>query len=261
MDLHHQLDQSYRIPRRAQAQRTQLRTQALLRFGHLEPAQLLAAPTTLMGEDQPVSARIMSSYSQEAALAQSGTVGVLIFGSATKPGGGWLNGAKAQEEDISLASTWGTQAALAPEGFYGRYKGLGGLGPDQALLAPGFWLADPYGIELPAPLPVVFAGVAAPNLENLEIAALPLSELIDHLARRLAAALIGWRQAGVHTVVMGAIGCGVFQWKPEDSARALRKAVNHVRSTGNALPEIVLALPDPRFESNFADVLLKPRAA
>ena len=42
---------------------------------------------------------------------EEGRVGVLVFCSATRPGGGWLTGATAQEESISRASTWALSCA------------------------------------------------------------------------------------------------------------------------------------------------------
>jgi uncharacterized protein (TIGR02452 family) len=211
-----------------------------------------------MGNNAPVNVQIVDSDSHSAAYHLEGLAGVLIFGSSTKPGGGWLNGAKAQEEDISLASTWGEQARRAPAGFYGSREGLGGVGPDKALIAEGLWLRTPAGGVPEAPRRVIFAGVAAPNLTNPDTAGLPAGERCDRLARRLAAALAGWADAGVQTVVMGAIGCGVFQWEGADSARALRLALNHHRTVAGSLPHVVLAMPDARLAQAFQTVLAAP---
>lgn len=258
MNIYNSLDQSYRSPRRAQAQRVLALTQPILQSGQILPAEARNAPETLISAPkarQSNNIRIIQDYSQPAAMACDGLVGVLIFGSSSKPGGGWLNGAKAQEEDISLTSTWGAQASLAPAGFYGDRKGLGGLGPDKTLLAKGYWLLNEHGQSLPAPRAAVFASVAAPNMANHQVAALPQSQRIDHLARRLVAAFTGWQEAGVDQVVLGAIGCGVFQWPPGDSALALRLALQHQRATGTSLPAIVLALPDPAMIPFFAQEL------
>ena len=152
MNIYNSLDQSYRSPRRAQAQRVLALTQPMLQSGQILPAEARNAPETLISAPkarQSNNIRIIQDYSQPPAMACDGLVGVLIFGSSSKPGGGWLNGAKAQEEDISLTSTWGAQASLAPAGFYDDRKGLGGLGPDKALLAKGYSRRHPPLRSLP----------------------------------------------------------------------------------------------------------------
>lgn len=261
MDRHHAADQSYRIPRRARADRTSERALALMAFGRIKPPTLVRAPSVLLGQDAPIEAPLLvRGCSQTAAMAGEGLVSVLVFGSSTKPGGGWRNGACAQEEDLSLASTWGVQAEAAPEGFYKDRKGLGGLGPDAVLVAHGGWLADPHGVPLFPFRPVLFTGVAAPNLGHPATGGLSKAVLIDHLARRLAGALLATAQAGATQAVMGAIGCGVFQWRPEDSAIALRRAVNHVHACTEGAPQIVLALPDPKMEAAFLQALTAPAA-
>lgn len=246
---------SVRGPRRIQAARVQSLTQALLARGEISPAQLRAIPEKLRGGNDSVRVPIHPGTSQPVATAQTGRTGVLIFGSANRPGGGWLNGAKAQEEDISLASTWALQAARAPAGFYTHESGLGGLGPDRLLVASGYWLMGPDGQALDRPQSVVFGGVAAPNLANPGIARLPRGQCVDHLARRLAGLLLAWEDHGVCTGVLGAIGCGVFQWSGEDSAQALRLALNHYRSEGNGRVQVILAMPDARLAETFSQIL------
>lgn len=254
--LHFQRDQSYRIPRREQAQRVSGLAQELRAQGKIAPPQLLDAPLALFGNAHPVNiGSLFPGYSQPAALSLEGTVGVLIFGSSTKPGGGWRNGAKAQEEDISLHSTWGVQAEAAPAGFYTASRDLGGIGPDKVLLAHGYWLLDVHGNKLATPRPVVFADVAAPNRGHPKASSIAPQQHIDHLARRLAGALIGWQHAGVSDVVMGAIGCGVFKWPVAESATALRMAFNHVRALGNPMPQLHLALPDESMRGIFTHTL------
>lgn len=251
--LHHQRDQSYRVPRKAQALRVQARTNTMIENGAIKSAHVAPVDISLTACRNKTPIQIDPDFSQQVAMRQSGKVGVLIFGSATKPGGGWLNGAKAQEEDISLASTWGTQASMA-RGFYENTKGLGGLGPDKVLIAQGAWLTDAHGAFLSTPSPVVFAGIAAPNLKNPETARLPQRVLTQHLAQRLATALEEWRKLGVDCAVMGAIGCGVFEWDPKDSALALKMALSHHYGAGGTI-EIVLAMPDPKFAQIFSDTL------
>lgn len=241
-----------RAPRRARALITQKLTQELLASGAIAPAQLFDVPKIHHGppvQDNPVPHSIMPTHSHAAALAQPGLSGVLIFGSHAHPGGGWLNGAKAQEEDVSLVSTWASQAALVPQ-FYGADS----FGPDHVLMAKGLWLVDDQLTPLTPPRPVMFAGIAAPNQANPAVAKMDRDVLINALAQRLGVALRQWRAAGAQRVVLGAIGCGVFRWDPADSAAALRLAVNRVKWD----KEIVLAMPDPALAKVFERILSAP---
>ena len=254
LHLHHGRDQSYREPRRAQAAATKLRTETLLSRDEIKPAWLEEAPKRLLGTVRPEVLEMVASTSQVAALGRPGRVGVLVFGSPNRPGGGWLNGAKAQEEDVSLASTWASQAALS-SGFYDATTGLGGWGPDSALIARGLWLTDEAGDRLRPARPVVFGGVAAPNAANPAVAKLPTDQRIDALAKRLAAVLSGFHTEGVDSIVLGAIGCGVFRWAGVDSAYALALALAHRRTQGHDSAPVVLAMPDPILAEEFRQAL------
>ena len=244
------MNEQVRAPRRIKAAHSKLLTQKLLRAGVLTPAKLIQAPTKIKSTDRPYAPIVVSSYSQPAAQLSSARSGVLVFCSFTKPGGGWENGAVAQEEDISLQSSWGIQAQEAQPGFYQTKGDNDGLGSDCVLMAEGVWFSDSNGRPLIKPQPVVFAGVAAPNRKSPHLHASPNIQ-IDHLARRLTAALDAWSQMGVDRVVLGAIGCGVFAWPGEESAYALRQALGASVWKG----ELVLAMPDAKLAAIFKTVL------
>ena len=67
------------------------------------------------------------------------------------------------------------------------------------------------------------------------------------LPKRLRTAFDVWHEKGVTTVIAGAIGCGVFRWKGEDSARALRLALESTPWRGR----LILAMPDPNLGVTF----------
>lgn len=193
--------------------------------------------------------RFVSQKTNEACLSvPSKSLGALVFGSATRPGGGWRNGAVAQEEDVSLASTWGLQAEKAPEGFYKTQKGWGS---DSCLAAKGVYLFDTYGHALSDPRPCLFISIAAPNQKIPEMKKHPKERLIEALEKRLLAALNHWAGENIQTVVVGAIGCGVFEWDPKDSAEAYKRALQKSKFQG----ELVFALPDPTFREVFEEKL------
>lgn len=234
--------------RRNRAKRVKALALSMMDNHTIQAAKLLGVPQKLNVQQSLPSIGFIPNFSQEAAWGLTGRVGVLIFCSYRKPGGGWENGAKAQEEDVSLASTWAVQAAAASPGFY---ESNDGMGADQVLLAEGYWLYDLKGQPLHQPLPVVFGGVAAPNRQVENVRQQSSQELIDVLARRLTGMFDAWQDANVQTIVSGAIGCGVFEWKGEDSALALQKALQATRWKGR----FILAMPDERLEQAFKLVL------
>ena len=185
---------------------------------------------------------------QQASQQSVTPTGVLVFGSATRPGGGWRNGARAQEEDVSLCSTWGVQAENAPEGFYKQQKGFGAK---SVLCAEGFWLTDQYGNDLPKPLPCSFISIACPNRKIPFVSQTLYPQLIDMLAPRIVAALNHWQEKKIPHVVLGAIGCGVFEWDPIYSALAFKKAIEHSKYQG----EIVFAFTDENIKKVFEQQL------
>jgi uncharacterized protein (TIGR02452 family) len=191
-----------------------------------------------------LSLEIASASSEEVAMGLLKNHGVLIFASSTKPGGGWRNGAVAQEEDVSLHSTWGYQAEKAEAGFYGDTQGLG---PDKVLAADGAWLVHTDQYRLGQPVPAVFIAVAAPNRQVEAVREKAVDVLVEALAKRLRTAFDVWHEKGVETVIAGAIGCGVFRWKGEDSARALRLALESTPWRGR----LILAMPDPNLGVTF----------
>lgn len=241
--------------RRSRAAFLQEETQRLLDEGDLSPARLVDASAQLsLDNPTPVSLEFKSEFSQMVSQSHFGKNGVMIFGSAEKPGGGWLNGAIAQEEDVSLLSTWGTQAAKAPAGYYGTTQGMG---EDNVLVADGAWVISTDEYLLTPFTPVSFVGVAAPNRRAEAVRDEPAPKLIDHLARRLRTAFDAWHEAGVPTVIGGAIGCGVFKWPPEESAQALLLALRSTPWRGH----LILAMPDYGFVQAFEKVLAPLRQA
>jgi uncharacterized protein (TIGR02452 family) len=247
--------ETIRAPRRLQAATIKALSGVLMDTGVLAPAQVHPAASVdrLNASDRAVDFRILPTHSHAAAFEAPGLTGVLIFGSSRRPGGGWENGAKAQEEDVSLVSTWAVQAA-ASQGFY-QENHL--AGQDLVLMARGGWLMDPQGANLDPPRPVMFAGIAAPNRADPKIAALPAAYQQERLACRLLGALDAWERQSVDTLVLGAIGCGVFRWPAEESAKALRMALNASTWKG----DLILAMPDPVLAKVFSQVLSAPKAS
>ena len=226
-------------------------TQGMFDTGDIRGADALAAdaPLTVRPDAQRMWS-ITAGLTHEVALMAPGRHGALIFASGTKPGGGWRNGAIAQEEDVCMHGTWGLQAEHAGPGFYGD-EATAGLGPDAVLMAEGAWLIHPNQFALGGPVSVVFGAVAAPNRHHSAVRDLPSEALEEVLARRLRTAFDAWADRDVPTVVAGAIGCGVFCWAGDASARALIRGLVHSRWGGR----LILAMPDPVLAATFSKAL------
>lgn len=255
---HHPKDKEHRMELARQALSA---SKSLMESNEITPATVIPAIDRLaiMPTQPSLYAEFEDGFTQDVGLRMPENTGVLIFGSSTQPGGGWLNGAKAQEEDVSLASTWGYQATEGGEDFYIKDDSPSGIGPDKVLSAKGYWLFDQYGYPLEKKIPAHFISVSAPNLATSEAQRLRKDILIETLGRRIATALEVWRQEGVENVLMGAIGCGVFKWDATDSAIAVSKGIAHFRRRYGNNMKITFAMVDPDIKEAYDRVLGDPR--
>ncbi len=189
---------------------------------HLPEDPLGALPATV----EPVIEVTGESTVEAGRRLGPGTV-ALVFASARNPGGGFLGGARAQEEDIARASALYACQLTAPA-FYAYHRAEPDLRySDRVIYSPdvpvfrdhdGSLLERPYGLS--------FLTSAAPNLGAIlrsqpQHAASVPSILATRAERilRVAAA------HGHRRIVLGAWGCGVFRNSPEVVASAFRAAL------------------------------------
>ena len=172
--------------------------------------------------------------------------GVLVFCSATRPGGGWLTGAMAQEEAVSRASTW----ALSCDNprFYSD-KGNDGYFYKNAVLSVAGKVFERNNTPLSKPALVHFVGMCAPNARAMEEhhqhpeSPAMRGRIVDALVLRMRMALQAFAQAECSTIVLGAVGCGVFRVQLEDCVQAWDKAL---RLDGAPFERVVFGLgPNP----------------
>ncbi|MDR0269720.1 TIGR02452 family protein [Paenibacillus sp.] len=142
-------------------------------------------------------------------------VGVLNFASAKNPGGGFLNGAMAQEESLAASSgLYGTQ--LLHEGYYQAnrvYKSM--MYTDHAIYSPDVMFFRDERFELleqpvtasVLTLPAVNYGQVLLKGENPQRAR---QVMLDRM--RLSLAIFAAR--GDRNLILGAYGCGVFRNDP-----------------------------------------------
>ena len=143
------------------------------------------------------------------ALDEGLNVVALNFASAKNVGGGWLNGARAQEEYLcrhsTLADSIGGQRAFYEfhdEHRAPRYSSF-------MIYSPGVPVVRDEWNNLAAPWPLSFITAAAPNLNNGM--AMPTAEL-NELWRERIARVFDVSLAHDHdALILGAWGCGAFK--------------------------------------------------
>ncbi|MEU2715428.1 TIGR02452 family protein [Streptomyces sp. NPDC007205] len=168
---------------------------------------------------------VTGESSLEAARRLAGApVAVLNFASARNPGGGYLNGAQAQEEALCRASALYT-CLLTARSFYDHHRAhRDPFYTDRVIHSPAVPVfRDDRGRLLAEPYRAGFLTAAAPNAGVVrrtepERAA----ELPDALAVRAERVLQTAAAHGYRRLVLGAWGCGVFQNDPVQVAGAFR---------------------------------------
>lgn len=183
---------------------------------------------------------------------------VLNFASAKNPGGGFLNGAVAQEE--SLARSSALHASIAPSAMYAQHVPGDGLYTDWMIWSPRVpvFRDDVTGALLEEPYLASFLTAAAPNATVVkEHQPTRAAELPVVLRRRIVRALAIAALHGHARLVLGAWGCGVFGNDPELVADLFKEELA-LRFDG-VFDEVVFAIydrtPDRRtiapFEARF----------
>lgn len=171
-------------------------------------------------------------------------VACLNFASARNAGGGFLNGAQAQEESIARSSA--VYPALRAAGdFYAFHRADRGLlYSDRVIHSPGVPVfRDDRGRFLPRAWPVSILTSAAPNRaviarDHPEL----LAQVPAVLTRRAARVVRVAASHGHRDLVLGAWGCGVFGNDPGAVARAFAGAL----AGGPWFDRIVFAVLDRR---------------
>lgn len=164
-----------------------------------------------------------------AARRLGGDVAALVFASARSAGGGFLNGAQAQEESIARSSALYPCLRAAGE-FYAYHRSHAELTySDRVIYSPGVPVfRDDRGGLLTKAYAVTFLTCAAPNLSAIRSNQPELAAEVPAVLRRRAARVLAVAAAHGHRrLVLGAWGCGVFGNDPttvaETFAAALRE--------------------------------------
>ncbi|MFF7278013.1 TIGR02452 family protein [Streptomyces griseorubiginosus] len=173
-------------------------------------------------------------------------VAVLNFASARNPGGGYLNGAQAQEEALCRASALYTCQLRARE-FYDHHRAhRDPFYTDRVIHSPAVPVfRDDRGRLLDSPHLVGFLTAAAPNAGVVRRTAPDrVAELPRALAVRAERVLSVAVAEGYRRLVLGAWGCGVFQNDPAQVAGAFRTLLGSGGRFEGAFEHVVFGVLD-----------------
>lgn len=146
---------------------------------------------------------------------------LLNFASARNPGGGFLGGAKAQEEDLARCSALYASLITKPEYYEYNRARSSMLYSDYMIYSPDVpFFRDERGALIEKPFLASVITAPAPNAgeasKNQRGEGGQVASVRDERARKLlkVAAAHGHR-----TLILGAWGCGVFKNDPTDVAQ------------------------------------------
>jgi uncharacterized protein (TIGR02452 family) len=193
----------------------------------------------------------VKSTSTIGALRQLQSEGVtnmacLNFASAKNPGGGFLNGALAQEESLAAAS--GLYPCLLSQPAYYEINRTCDtcLYTDWIIWSPNVpFLRDDDGAWLDAPFTTGVITAPAPNagaVHRNEPHRAP--EILPTLRQRTHRVLQVATEQGVETLILGAWGCGVFRNDPAQVAGVFAELLRPDGLFGGTFQRIVFAIYD-----------------
>ena len=146
----------------------------------------------------------------------------LNFASAKNAGGGFRNGAQAQEESLARSSALYASLLAAPA-YYAANRAADLLYTDHAILSPRVPVfRDDDGNLLDAPYPATFITMPAANIGAMPADSPLRASVPATMVRRARCVLALAATAGCRSLILGAWGCGVFRNDPAVVADAVR---------------------------------------
>lgn len=198
-----------------------------------------------------VTAESSTQAARRLTAAGDGPVAVLNFASARNPGGGYLNGAQAQEEALCRASALYRCLLRAP-GFYAHHReSRDTFYSDRVIHSPAVPVfRDDRGTLLDAPYAVGFLTSPAPNAgviaRTMPDRVPEIGPALDARAERVLEVAVAHRY---RRLVLGAWGCGVFRNDPAAVAAAFARLLTAGGRFAGAVDEVVFAVLDRRGDS------------
>jgi uncharacterized protein (TIGR02452 family) len=218
----------------------------------LPPQTPLPPPREELFEDTRVIVTNETTMGAARRLTESGLRPLsLNFANGVDPGGGFLHGARAQEEVLCRSSA--LYLTLEGDPMYAAHRRAPAYeSSDWTILSPDvpvFRRDD--GTALPEPWIASFITCAAPYAPEVG-----QPRAGDLLERRIRRVLEVGHTHGFDTLVLGAWGCGAFANDPARTARDFRTALE--TTFAGAFREVVFAVadwsPNRRFLGPFKDV-------
>lgn len=214
-------------------------------------------PEESAGSCPPGHVRTRVSVRNESTLAASQRLhaaglrpAALNFASATSVGGGFLSGARAQEESLVRSSA--LYACLEGQPYYAHHQRLKDEMYTSWLLyspeVPVF--RDDDGALLEEPWPCTFVTAAAPMVKSLRRQQpARVAEVAGVMQERIARVLAISGRQGHASVVLGAWGCGAFGGDTESVAGIFKEAIEG--PFRGVFAEVVFAVLDASEDRRF----------
>ena len=192
------------------------------------------------------------AVAQKMAAESNSKLALLNFASARNPGGGFLTGAKAQEEDLCRCSTLYPTLRNQFAYYEANRKQDSMLYTDHMIYSPSVTFFKVSGSRpyLPEPFVVDVITAPAPNSRPYLKRNKKLARLEACFLRRWENVLFAAAEQGVRRLLLGAWGCGAFGGDPEMASQTAKEAIN---AYGGPFDQIVFAIPDrgKRSSANF----------
>lgn len=180
-----------------------------------------------------------------------GNIGVLNFASAYHPGGGFLQGAKAQEECLAFCSN--LYETLKDNEFYEIHSKIKSkMYSDSMIVGNVEFFRDSNLNFVSKPKTVKVVTSAAVNMGQVILKGEDTEVAKQVMKNRMRKVLKLFIKEDCETVVLGAFGCGVFANNPEDVATNWVDLLLH-EGYYKYFKHIVFSIYDkPNVEGNFA---------
>lgn len=214
-------------------------TAELLAAARSEAPRTFATRIEVTDESSMSAARRLIDEGDEA-------VAVLNFASARNPGGGYVGGARAQEEDLCRVSALYTTLLQAPDYYAAHRAERDPFYSHRVIYSPEVpvYRDERYAL-LDRPVTVSFLTSPAPNAGVIardrpdQLSQVP-EVLVERAARVLAVAARHQRRS----LVLGAWGCGVFRNDPVAVASAFHGLLSDAGLFEGVFPRVVFAVLD-----------------